>query len=1405
LPPGLGNQNSNNPLGLRGPFSHSSSAGRQWSALHSSLPYGAISPLSLGTQILPALHSHQQHQYSHPQRKPYPLANPPARPPASFQKGLPLPLAPKPAGASRGAPLTAPLVAPARPCHPHPPAVAPPATSNTGSSAATPRQDGAGTHLQVLDRGAGQALRAGEAAKDAALPAGGFAHPQQPASPLGLDSCVKQAPVAGGPGKDGYAGGSPSHGLTAQQGPAGKQPGQEVNGRMEMPLPSVQPPCQHQAHLPVAAMQQLPHPPRKRTRGSGVSVALNKSIMSASCVGELLALVRARGHNFDFFNISSAVSRAPKLVEAEHASAKSNARAAPHACAAAASASPLPNMSSAEAAAHARAAQNGHGQLAPPAGAGCPTNTPPPPPMGDGAKALAAHLYALSLQHLHTFDARGLANTAWAFAKMRYVPDSVLPAALSIEASTRIDEFAAQNLSNLAWAMVYMHWRDPHLLGLMANRVLLLLDQFKPQELANIMWAFASLEHHDHTTLSALSARAAQLGPRAFKEQEISNIIWALGRAHHHEGPLLDVLLQETLNKLSSFQPQGVSNIVWALGQLNHASPSLLSAIAQRCSKPGALSAFDNQGLCNLAFGTTVLRFRHPSLMAALTEEALLRVATASSAASKPQSTPQTHQHQHPGSHDGGREYGQLPSCLTTVLWAATTLEDWGAASKLLTALAREVNATHPASTLSTGTSTPSSIIHSWEPTSLAQAAWSCARMQAMMAGLGMPQESGPSLQPLGRPEHEGQQQQQLLLSNLAEAVAARVDRFNGQPLALVVSAFCTPEAGQDACSSKLLEKLARRVERAAATLSEQQCEVCGEALQRVQHFPSAPAALDAIQRRAAALASTHSSSCNSSSSSSSCSMHAAYGSASTAVSSPGSSSSSSSSSSNSVHACGTRVQHPWPKVQHGAGAGVHAAAHQLLQQQQQQQQGGARAAWQEWPHAALSGDKWMGDAAGWALPLNEAMGAASGLEVAAFQEALKSSRAPPEEFISEGVGKWGQLVDCAGVQGGVLGGLAGCGGAPHARAAAEEPWASAWPEGLFEDNPTSLLAEAGADRGAGPTSESSCFRRQASTGGMWSAGGLGNGSVPSIAAGQLASPSLAVAGSNSSTSSLANVIAPAAADADVGPVAPHGGLGEAANDEVHSSKLAALMKMMSDGSACAGGQDASCKSQGERGGGSIWRSAPLHTGRSIFWGGLGSWWGEKRAGVRDGGMGRSSGTAADSARAATVFSGDSCSSGGTVTSGAAVANCCAPASLPGLAAAPSAASFAGVGTDQCHSSSIMDSGFLSTPVCANNASTLEQHELQLAPPPYSSAPHMSSPLYSSVPHMDGAVPRMSSSVLHMDSSVPQMSAGCVDSGAGAEVDSIGLLPKGLFDLIDDGHHHQSGGAGSDWAMFAPL
>lgn len=75
------------------------------------------------------------------------------------------------------------------------------------------------------------------------------------------------------------------------------------------------------------------------------------------------------------------------------------------------------------------------------------------------------------MENMRSFDARGLANTAWAFGKLRYVPDPALPALLSSHAAAKINDFVAQNLSNLAWAMVYMHHKDDALLALMSQRV----------------------------------------------------------------------------------------------------------------------------------------------------------------------------------------------------------------------------------------------------------------------------------------------------------------------------------------------------------------------------------------------------------------------------------------------------------------------------------------------------------------------------------------------------------------------------------------------------------------------------------------------------------------------------------------------------------------------------------------------------------------------------------------------------------------------------------------------------------------------------------------------------------------------------------------------------------------------
>ena len=87
------------------------------------------------------------------------------------------------------------------------------------------------------------------------------------------------------------------------------------------------------------------------------------------------------------------------------------------------------------------------------------------------ARELADRLCALVAAHVHEFDARGIANTAWAFAKLRYMPDERLPAMLCAEASMKIHDFVAQNLSNLAWALVYLHDRDDGLLTMMSQRV----------------------------------------------------------------------------------------------------------------------------------------------------------------------------------------------------------------------------------------------------------------------------------------------------------------------------------------------------------------------------------------------------------------------------------------------------------------------------------------------------------------------------------------------------------------------------------------------------------------------------------------------------------------------------------------------------------------------------------------------------------------------------------------------------------------------------------------------------------------------------------------------------------------------------------------------------------------------
>lgn len=311
--------------------------------------------------------------------------------------------------------------------------------------------------------------------------------------------------------------------------------------------------------------QQQQHGRRGRAHSSS-SVGLNKQIMTANSTGELLSLVRQHGASFDFFNISTAIARVPKLV-------------GPHGCG---------------------------GQMDP------------------TCKALVDDLAKLMEQHIDAFDARGLANAAWALGRLRYAgPSRELPGLIAGAARNKLGEFCAQNIANTLWALVYMHHRSEPLLRAAAQQVISKACDFKPQELANLVWAYASLEFRDDAMLQAVARRAHSLANQ-FNEQELSNLIWGLGKLRYGDAELYDHLLRCVASKLHAFTPQGVANVAWGIATAGHRDVPLFRSLLAKCVRE--LPANDVQGLANMMWAAGALGVRDEVFMAAAAGECCRRV-----------------------------------------------------------------------------------------------------------------------------------------------------------------------------------------------------------------------------------------------------------------------------------------------------------------------------------------------------------------------------------------------------------------------------------------------------------------------------------------------------------------------------------------------------------------------------------------------------------------------------------------------------------------------------------------------------------------------------------------------------------------------------------------------------------
>jgi hypothetical protein len=115
------------------------------------------------------------------------------------------------------------------------------------------------------------------------------------------------------------------------------------------------------------------------------------------------------------------------------------------------------------------------------------------------AKALVDDLAALMASNINTFDARGLANSAWAFGKLKYAPNQKLPQLIAAAAITKMDAFSAQNLSNLLWSFVYLHHRDEALMAAVAKKVGSLVPTgVWPEHTASLLHVLCAVLHVLH-------------------------------------------------------------------------------------------------------------------------------------------------------------------------------------------------------------------------------------------------------------------------------------------------------------------------------------------------------------------------------------------------------------------------------------------------------------------------------------------------------------------------------------------------------------------------------------------------------------------------------------------------------------------------------------------------------------------------------------------------------------------------------------------------------------------------------------------------------------------------------------------------------------------------------------------
>jgi RAP domain len=227
------------------------------------------------------------------------------------------------------------------------------------------------------------------------------------------------------------------------------------------------------------------------------------------------------------------------------------------------------------------------------------------------------------------FDAHSLSNLIWSYAKVNdgiitvVKVDRQLLTVLAETAEFYITEFSPQGLANVAWAFAKLNHKAPFLFKAIADRGRVVIYHFKAQELSTISWAFAKQKHNAPPLFYAI-AKAAPALMSDFSPQEVSNISWAFATMNHNAPELFDSIAKAATVRIGSFNPQGLTNTALAFATMNHNAPELFDSIAKAAT--ARMGEFSPQALCNTALAFAKLNYEAESLFNAIAEATQVRI-----------------------------------------------------------------------------------------------------------------------------------------------------------------------------------------------------------------------------------------------------------------------------------------------------------------------------------------------------------------------------------------------------------------------------------------------------------------------------------------------------------------------------------------------------------------------------------------------------------------------------------------------------------------------------------------------------------------------------------------------------------------------------------------------------------